>query len=294
MTDLNKEYYTTSQSFLVVFDSRTASQLYNGSNNSHLRFDLEQSVTFDTRSICNYCSVIQFNGANSLYNINETNALLSITVNGSTYNYSFGYGNYNAATFMTVFTTLFGYLGFSISFNKITGIFTLTNTLYNFTINANSTIYSVMGFSKNTVYNSTIKALTFPYTCNFNGIQNFNIHIDNLGTQNFDSYNGSYSTVIQSIPVNPNDTNINFIRQFDFNFRVFLSTIDYFEISLMDNLENYLNLNNCQWNMTLCFTSIINLDKFQYESFHGILGNAPQKGYLMKNDVEQEMDDGDA
>jgi hypothetical protein len=89
-----------------------------------------------------------------------------------------------------------------------------------------------------------------------------------------DSYNGSSSSIIQSVPVDPNESTIKFIRQYDFNFTVYQDVIDYIVISLMDDLENYVNFNNQHWNLVLQFNILKDVDRFHYQnSFHRILRN---------------------
>jgi hypothetical protein len=240
--------------------------------NSHVKFEFNEPICLDSKAIKMNCSVVQFNAPNSIYNINETNNILSITINGTTTSYSIPYGNYNSTTFSTYFSTILSGTGFSISLNSNNNIFTIKNTTYDFSINSSSTIWCVLGFSQNTQYTSSSKSLTFPFTCNFNGIQSFNIHFNNLGTRNVDSYTKSISDIIQSIPIDPTDVSIKFIRQYDFTFIVSSNVIDYIEISLQDDLQNYLNFNNQHWNLVLAFTTIKDLDRFQYKkTFHSIL-----------------------
>jgi hypothetical protein len=186
------------------------------------------------------------------------------------------YGNYNAVSFAKYFNTQLAANGLSISLDTTTNRFKITHTTYDlFTINENSTAFNVMGFAKNTLYTSSNKILSLPYTCNFNGYLNFNIHIPNLGTQNMDSLNGSSSSIVQTIPIDPTNSIISFAREYEFSFRIYADTIDYLEIALMDESENYIDLNNQDWNLVLCFSSFSDLNRFHYkQNFHSVLQNA--------------------
>ena len=146
----------------------------------------------------------------SFYLINETNSLLSLTISGSTYKYNIPYGNYNVSTFTTALLSILP-AGFTLTLNSINNKFTLGYTL-DFTINSNSTIYKIMGFKPNTAYTSSSHSLTFPYTCNFNGLQSFNIHLTNIITKNIDSLTKSPSNIIQSIPVDVSSSSISYIK----------------------------------------------------------------------------------
>ena len=143
---------TLKDSFIVVIDSRNATQYLNGDYNSFVRFLFEEGMYFPHNNIQVTCSVLSFICPNSIYIINETNNLLSLTINSVTTNYYIVKGNYNASNFITYLLSILP-TGFTITLNSITNIFTMTYTS-NFTINSTSTIYNIMGFKKNTNYSS--------------------------------------------------------------------------------------------------------------------------------------------
>jgi hypothetical protein len=281
---------TIKENFLIVLDSRNATTLNNGSNNSDVYFEFDEPVRIHKDAIRCYCSVLSFSAPNSLYNINETNNLLSISffsssayLSNNLFNYYIPYGNYNANTLLSelqkqisISTDIDRFL--TISFNKITNKFTISDPGFSFIINDSSTIFEVMGFSKNTKYSSTSTSapykFEFPYTCNFNGINNLNIHLTNLNTQNIDSFNKSTSGIIQTIPINGGSNQIIYNKSNDFNFVINEDNIDYIHVHLLDDLENFLNFNNQHWNLTLYFTIIKDADRFSHHnSFFNILEN---------------------
>jgi len=264
------QYYTDKDEFLVVLDSRNASEINNNPFNSSIQFNFENSLLLTSDYINLKCSVFSFVCPNSIYLINETNCFISITYNLITYNINLKLGNYNAYTFMTQLLLQIGN-NFTMSFDPINNIFTLTNSLYDFSINSTTTMYNIIGISKNTTYNSTNKTLTMPFTCNFNGIQNINIHFTNLTTQNVDSLTQSSSSVIQSIPVNVNSQQITFNKTTNFGFNIIENNLDFINIELRDDLGNLINLNNQHFNLSLLFTKIKNYKRFAPESFESIL-----------------------
>jgi hypothetical protein len=261
----------------VVLDSRNATEYYNGSWNSSVKFDFEEPIRLAKNYIAMMCSVFTFTCPNSIYNINETNSYLSLTVNGITTNYIITYGNYNANTFMTQLISQIG-SSFSITFNTLNNIFTLSHTTYDFIINSTSTIYNVMGFKLNTNYNSVSRSLTMPFTCNFNGVQSINIFFENLNTKNIDSFNKSSSSIIQSIPVDSTSQQITFNKTADFFFKISQEEIDFIKIDIKDDLENNINFNNQHWNLSLYFTEIQDVDRFHYQNnFNSILNYGYQE-----------------
>ena len=261
--------YTEKENFLVVLDSRNATGYTNGSLHSSVHFDFNEPIRFAKNSIRLTCSVLHFQSPNSLYNINETNSILITTINSIQTIYYIDYGNYNANTLKDKLILLLP-SAFTITFNTTTNKFKFVHSTSNFTISG--TIGPILGFETSTVSSSL--ALTMPYTCNFNGIQNLNIHMTNITTKNVDSYNKSIGNIIQSIPVQPGSNTISYIKNADFNFIVNQDIIDDVQIDIKDDLNNYLNFNNQHWNLTLYFSIIRDIDRFAYaNNFQSILYN---------------------
>ena len=263
---------TLKDSFIVVLDSRNASQYINGDYNSNIRFLFEEGMYFPHNYIQITCCVLNFICPNSIYIINETNNLLSLKINNVTTNYYISYGNYNASNFITYLLTILP-TGFTMTLNTISNIFTMSYTT-NFIINSSSTIYNVMGFKKNTSYTSNNNSLVMPYTCNFNGIQSINISLENINTNNLDSYNKYQTSIIQTVNVDTNKTIIEFNKSEDYNITIKQNIMDYIDIGLTDNLQNFINLNNQHWNITLLFNIVSDKNRFSYQnSFLNILRN---------------------
>ena len=260
--------YTDNGNFLVILDSRNANTYNNGSWNSSVVFNLE-TIKIPKNAIKMYCSVLQFICPNSIYNINQFNNILSIFIS-SEIQYSIPYGNYTVSTFMTTLLSILP-IGFNITWNQINNIFTLSYTS-TFSIQANSTIGDVMGFSNNIKY--TGSTIILPFTCNFNGLQSFNINFANLNTGNIDSYNETTSSIIQPVQINAGSSFISFNKTNDFNFSVNQDVIDFIQIDLTDDLNRFINLNNQHFNLTLYFSVVTDIDRFSHNNnFYNILQN---------------------
>ena len=257
------------ESFIVILDSRNATRYLNGTYNSNIIFEFEDAIKTKGNSIKMNACLNSFCMPNSLYIINEYNFLLSITILGITTNYNILLGNYNAQTFMNQLIIQLGST-FSITLNQITNQFTLINSTNDFIINSTSTIYQIMGFIQNTQYNSILKSITFPYLCNFNGYQNININIENINTENIDSLCKSNSSIIASIQIDSTLQQINYNKTNDFKFEIKDNVLSYIQLSLRDDLENLINLNNQHFNLTIQFEELINIKRYR-NSFHNIL-----------------------
>ena len=131
-----------------------------------------------------------------------------------------------------------------------------------------------MGFKKGTSYTSSFYSLTLPYTCNFNGIQSINISMKNVNTNNLDSYDKPQCSIIQTVNVNTNNTIIEFNKSEDYNITIKQNMMAFIDIGLTDNLQNFINLNNQHWNLTLLFNIMSDKDRFSHQnSFLNILRN---------------------
>jgi hypothetical protein len=213
---------------------------------------------------------------------------------------------------------------FSLDYNEITGRFSLANDRYYFYVSQNRifnqffndvfpssvfyTIGDVMGFDNTQVYTSTPVldssgnviidgttglpktpyTLNFPYPVNFGGIQNINIHIENLKTYNIpyqsknfvlqknnlqEFSNFSKSNIACSIPVNCPPMSVIFYQKIgQFDFTVKDETIDKLQIVLRDDLGNYLQLNNQNFNLTIEFVLLKHIEK-KTRNFYSILSN---------------------
>lgn len=274
MNQLNQNSrYMRRESFLVVLDSRNANTYYNNSWNSHIRFDLKYPVRMPTDCLYATLCVYSFTCPISFYIINDTNNMLTISVNNGNAQHLFiPNGNYNVNTFITALLTILP-SGFYVTLNSITNKLTLTHSTYDFTILAQSTIGPIMGFNSNENISSHLKTKELPYTVNFSGLNSFNIQINNIRTNNLDSFDDcSTSAIVATIPVNnASNGTIYYSKGNDFEFDVKDDIIDYLDVELLDDLDNYLDLNNQHWNLTLQFNYIRDVFDDSQKTFSNIV-----------------------
>ena len=289
-------FYTDIENFLVVIDSRNATRMLNGTFTSRMQFDFEDPIILPRDALKLTCSVLNFTGPNSIYNINETNSYfhLQYTTNDIGTNTIIDimiymqYGNYNATTFtsalmseMLITNPGFG-RDFHIDLNTITNRFTFGHDSISFNYMYDSTIYNIIGFEKQITYmtgqslpnDPYLYTMYVPFTCNFNGIQNLNIVLESFFTSNIDSFRKCFSSIIGSVPIDPNQAQISFIKTNNYGFTIKDDVIDSLRISLKDDFEQYVNLNGQHWNLTLCFSMVRDISRFAHlNSFRNILRN---------------------
>ena len=269
---LREDIFTRTESFIVVLDSRNATDYNNGSSNSSLIFQLDDSIRKPHNSFLMTYSVFTFTCPISFYQLNATNNALSILLNGTTTTYSFPYGNYNVNTFIAQFQALLP-SSFTLTFNTINNVFTITNSLNNFSILGSSTIGSVMGFVKGKSFISSSNAITLPYTVNFGGINSFNILCRNILTKNINSYSACVSSIIASVPINNAQNNtIYYEKKVNMDFIFPYETLDYIQIDIQDDLGNFIDFNNQNWNLVLVFNNYEDVEKSTKDNFYDITG----------------------
>ena len=181
----------------------------------------------------------------SFYIINNTNCQLNVNYNGSNKSYIFPYGNYNANYFISQFLNLLGTAnGWNITLNSINCVFTVTNSLYPFTLLGTSTIDSIMGFSTNLSSTfTTTNVLTMSRVCNFLPLPRVTVRCSELANSTMVGSNTS-SDVLITIPNNskPNGQ-IYYQNQTQAKMLFRHHHLSRFVISFTDDDGNLLNFN---------------------------------------------------
>ena len=220
----------------------------------------------------------------SIYNVNENNSVLSVTVNGVITLYTFPLANYSSVSFMSEFKLLLG-SSFNISFDNRTNMFTLTNTVADFILNESSTIGSVMGFSSSV--SSTNKAVTLPRCCNFLPLPRITLRCPELA--NTCMVGGTTSSdVIITIPTNSGmNGQIYYQNQSNAKLLFRHHELSQFIISFTDDDGNLLNFNGLSSFFTLQF-DIYRKYVPKPPRFGNIIEHVGNRGYLypdMENSV---------
>ena len=96
--------------------------------------------------------------------------------------------------------------------------------------------------------------------------------MSNINTKNIESFTKTNSSIIQSIQVFPYAPQIIFNKTNDYSFTINQKIIDYIQIDIKDDLERFINFNNANWNLTLCFTLMKEIPR-NFSNFHSIIEN---------------------
>lgn len=232
------------ESLQIHLNSKTADKYYNNSY-SDCEFYFPVIEIMSQHHI--YLSLKNIIIPYSFYNIDAYNNLLVYTVNDITSSVIIDYGNYNSIQLCAFLNTYME--NFKVTYSTITNKLTFTNSLYNFTLDSDSTCFSLIGFStEEPLYlQSILKSLTSEYSINLQSKQCICIET-NFNVGNFTSSRKTSNNILCSIPITsaPN-SNIVFINNSNFKSNLYTNIINGIKIRLLDQDHNLISLNGLHW-----------------------------------------------
>jgi hypothetical protein len=173
-------------------------------------------------------------------------------------------GNYDANTLIVYMNSqlLINNLVFSI--NSSTGKLTFSTTAANRDLvvysSSQSSSYEIFGIGSTNLIvagspSGTI--INFPYPLNLLGVKKISIKSTTLSITAFSSVNNNYTDTICTIPADqPAFGMLSYTNQNDLNKNILKQTvIDKIDIQLLDENQNYLDMNNLDWTITICLSN---------------------------------------
>jgi hypothetical protein len=122
-------------------------------------------------------------------------------------------------------------------------------------------MWEPLGFERGVTQTSISTICLAPNCCNLSGLRNINIHLDNVNTKNITSFSKSVSTIIASIPVDVNSQGVlSYNLSSNYETPVPISSLDYINILLKDNENNFIENNGIHWVIVLRFSYYIRQD----------------------------------
>lgn len=241
---------TYTDSRLITLNASNATIVYNGSLMSSCLFSFTNLLKDDLDILYRQISIQNAQIPISYYIVNIYNNTLSYKIGtGVIQTATFSRGNYNASTFTTEFKNQIPSM--TLSFNKLTGVFTIINSS-SFTIySSGSTCFKLLGLDR-TVSSYTGASVLAPFPCNFAGISKIKVVSSALSTYSVDSTTGGNNNIMTVIPVNSGSYGIILYQNIS-SFKPMLretSTND-FDISLLDDDDNLINFNGVSWSLSL-------------------------------------------
>ncbi len=237
----------------IHLNSTNAIKFYNGTYNSQVEFSLPLLDLPSEYTI--YLSVCHVAIPYSFYNINSSNNFLVYSVLGQIYTLSIPVGNYTTNNLLSTLKNLFintFSISYSSITNQLT--FTNNQDFifyYNSTdpITLQSTCFGILGFSLNYQYSSN-KTLVSNTMVNLSSVRCLCI-CSQFQTQNISTIALNKRNILCSIPIHVSPfTMITYENQgykTNLNSNIFNSVI----INIMDQDGNYINFNGIHWSITL-------------------------------------------
>jgi hypothetical protein len=186
----------------------------------------------------------------SFYSINENNNVLRILSNSVTTTITIETGNYNINQMITGLKVQLGVL-YTITYNVLKNKITIVNSTNEFTILTTGTLNHALGFSTSFNTVSVSRTVTSESCVNLNSIRAINIEID-MPTYNINVAQKLNQNILATIPVIAQPFGmINYTNNNNFRINMFMDKMESIKIKLLDNMNNLLNMNNVNYQMTL-------------------------------------------
>jgi hypothetical protein len=239
---------------IISLNSNNATRYNNGSYLSDVVFDFANILSPEDSIVYTECGIGNAEIPATFYNTDVTNNVFNYVASSINYNIIIPPGNYNYNTLVTQMTTLFLANGhtFVFSLNRSSNILTMTLSGVTWNQISVSSIYNILGFNSNTIYNIVGNTITFPNLFNLLGQKKLKIYSSNLAVDSFDSVNTATNNLLCTISVNVPGFDLIVYSNLDGVYshmrNRYVSTID---IQIKDELGNFINFNNINWTMTV-------------------------------------------
>jgi len=246
------------ESRLIVLNSKDATKL-NGGMNSNVIFEFNDIMLKSNDIIYTTLAVLDAEIPASYYNVNGSNNTSSVTRNGVTALIITTSGNYNALQYITEFKsayeTAFSGSTLTMTFDSITGKYSLQDTAFSITINnAGSNSYILLGAVVGTDYtfSKTASPLdTFNSLANFLGVTRIKLMSDTLVSHNVESNNMTTTTIIDTLGASAGDFGLTVYNSLGRESLLLAKRIQEIDIQVKDQSNNFIDFNFIDWNITL-------------------------------------------
>lgn len=253
---MNNNVCQVKQNILVTLNTKNCTAYYNGNFLSDVEWDLSDILSKPKSAVEFSVSVMNTSIPIGQYNVNSTNNILVLknVVTDITSTVTITPGNFTITQLIAELTTntpaeyVYSY---TPKINKMS----IYNTTHNFQILSTTTMWELLGLQRNTTVTSILKTYSFPNCVNMSGLQNINIHLDNLNTKNITSFTKATSTIIASVPVDVNSSGVlSYNLSSNYEIPVPINSLEYINILLKDDLGNFIENNGVHWSVTLLFS----------------------------------------
>ena len=269
---------------LIHIDSANDETVLNGTMKSDIRYYFKEAITVSS----NYQIVVSPNEVQipiSFYQITAHNNTLNYTYDGEDFTLIISAGNYDAVTLQTYLINSFEDSVITVLFDLVNYKFIFTSTTGTFSMKSTSTCFTLLGFSNqdhNSALVSGVNTITSDQVCNMSGTRNIYVH-SNLSVTSMDTRSSRFENILCKLPITCAPGQILFWSNFMLTrFPVNEIYIGMLEVQLRDDLGNLVDLNNCDWSMSIQI-DIYASDREVTQLDHSVLGLVPLKSPLETN-----------
>ena len=267
---------------LITLNSKYANQL-NGSLLSNVVFGFTGLLQDESNIINTFITVSNAQIPVSFYTITSTNSTINYTQPqiGLDLTFTIPVGNYNSTSLISALRNGFQNL-LALSINKLNGklsFFFDTNTV----IESTSSMKDILGIENDFTCVANMTSV-LPFPLNLLGVKKISIKSNSLAITSYSSVNFSTSNTLTTIPVDqPAFNMISYVNQSDLNTNILQArTLNTIDISLVDENNNFLDFNNCDWSMTIT----LSIHRNENISYNGDLyKSVSDNSNLVKNDI---------
>ena len=253
---MNNNVCQVKQNILVTLNTKNCTSVYNGNFLSDVEWDLSDILSKPKSAVEFSVSVMNASIPIGQYNINNTNNILrlkNLTTN-VTSSIVVTAGNFTITQLIAALTTNTP-VEYTYTFLPLRNKIFITNSSDEFQILSTTTMWEPLGLERNVTQTSLIRNCLFPNCVNMSGIQNINVHLDNLNTKNITSFTKAASTIIASVPVDVNSSGVlSYNLSSNYEIPVPINSLEYINILLKDDLGNFIQNNGVHWSITLLFS----------------------------------------
>jgi hypothetical protein len=235
---------------LQLYLNSNAADRYNNNSNSDVEFHLP---LIEANSQCYInLSVQNVSIPHSFYNCNSSNNILRYNLNSSPseiLTIVIPAGNYNVNTLKTYLAN--SMTGFTVSYNATTNKYTFYHNSSDFTILSSSTCLALLGFKNNVSLSSSSRTLTSTICCDFTTTKCILI-ASSFPSSNISKAINSDNNIIASFPVDVLPFGLlTYSNHNNYKFNTYANILSSITLRLTDQNGNLLDLNGCDWTITL-------------------------------------------
>ena len=249
------------ESKIITLTSQSATQMKNGTFQSHVWYDMGLFLKDEPDIIHKQITLLNAQLPYSFYVVNYTNntIVFKAAESGTFITSTIPTGNYTGNSLKIALIAVFSAAGIIITsvLSPINGKLTITRTSgLNFNISSLSTCQSILGLEENTNYTSSSGSLTCPYPLNLLGIKILQVRSSTLNMLNYSSLSNGITTLLATIPVSAVPFGmIDYVDKGDSKITFSNQSLDELEIEILDGeTGQFINFNNQDWTMTLLIT----------------------------------------